>query len=298
MKLATTTGDFGRWTTTYEEILDLIRDAGFRYVDASISKRICANPDWRDEAKRVRDYAEELGLQFVQAHSPGGNALRLDKQDELTEITIRSIEICQVLGIPQTVVHAGYRSDLDRDGFYKENLAFYRRLFPAMEKTGVNVLIENTTKANLGENYYFYTGEQMVDFLRYANHPLLHAVWDTGHGNVEGNQYEQLVTLGKELCGIHVHDNSGRGDEHTLPYFGTMNMDDLMHGLLDANYQGCFTFEAICPLRQSTSHQGKRREFPQDTRLLEPTLEMQIDVERLLYTIGKHCLSAYGVFEE
>jgi hypothetical protein len=38
--------------------------------------------------------------------------------------------------------------------------------------------------------------------------------------------------------------------------------------------------------------------FERDIRLLEPTLEMQIDVERLLYTIGKHCLTSYGVFEE
>lgn len=298
MKLATTTGDFGRWATTYEEILDLIRNAGFRYVDASISKRICADPDWRDEAKRIRDHAEKLGVQFVQAHSPGGNALRLDKQDELTEITNRSIEICQILGVPQTVVHAGFRQELDKNGFYKENLAFYRRLFPIMEKTGVHVLIENSTRANLGEAYYFYTGEQMADFLHYADHPLLHALWDTGHGNVEGEQYAHLMALGKELYGIHVHDNNGRADEHTLPYFGTLNMDDLMHGLLDANYQGCFTFEAIRPLRPSDSHHGKRREFPQDMRLSEPTLEMQIGVERLLYTIGKCCLNAYGVFEE
>ena len=298
MKLATSTSDFGRWGVTYEDLVKLIHDAGFRYVDIVINRRICDSPDGLEEAKRIRDYAEKLGMKFVQAHSPEGNPLSPEKQDRMVQLTNRSIEICEILGVPQTVVHAGWKKDIGEEEYFKENLDFYKQLYPMMEKTGVNVLIENSTRKNLGSYYYFYTGKQMVDFLKYANHPLLHAVWDTGHGNPEGNQYEHLVALGEELYGLHVHDNSGEGDEHIIPYLGTLNMDDVMNGLLDANYKGCFTFEAVATLRQSGSRHGKRHVFERDTRLLEPTLEMQMDLERLLYTIGKHCLSAYGVFEE
>lgn len=298
MKLATTTSDFGRWADTYEKLISFIHEVGFRYVDMGISKRFCECADWMDEAKRIREHAEKLDMKFVQAHSPGGNPLRVDQRDHLIEITNRSIEICEILGIPQTVVHSGWRRHIGKEEFFKENFAFYQHLFPVMERTEVNVLIENTTTKNLGDCYYFLTGNQMVDFLKYVNHPLLHAVWDTGHGNLEGSQYEQLTALGTELYGIHVHDNSGHGDEHTLPYFGTLNMDDVMHGLIDAGYQGYFTFEAIAALRKSCSAHGVRHVFEHDTRLLEPTLDMQMDVERLLYTIGKHCLSSYGVYEE
>ena len=35
-----------------------------------------------------------------------------------------------------------------------------------------------------------------------------------------------------------------------------------------------------------------------DTRLADPTPEMQIDMERLLYHIGRHALTAYNCFEE
>ena len=38
--------------------------------------------------------------------------------------------------------------------------------------------------------------------------------------------------------------------------------------------------------------------FEKDTRLLEPTAEMEVAAERLLYTIGKCALEAYGIFEE
>jgi hypothetical protein len=83
-----------------------------------------------------------------------------------------------------------------------------------------------------------------------------------------------------------------------MPYFGTLNMDDVMNGLIDSGYQGYFTFEVVAALRKSGSRHGKRHTFERDTRLLEPTMEMQMDLERLMYTIGKHCLTSYGMFEE
>lgn len=298
MKIATTTADFGRWAATYEEIVKMIHDAGFRYIDIGINRRICDSPEGLEEAKRIRDYAESIGMKFIQAHSPEGNPLSPEKQERMVQLTNRSIEICKILGVTQTVVHAGWKKDIGEEQYFKENLDFYKQLYPAMEKYDVNVLIENSSTKNLGEYTYFFTGKQMVEFLQYANHPLLHAVWDTGHGNTEGGQYEHLVTLGKELYGVHIHDNSGCGDEHIIPYLGTLNMDDVMNGLIDASYQGYFTFEASHSLRASGSRYGKRHVFERDTRLLEPSFEMQMDLERLLYTIGKHCLTSYGVFEE
>jgi len=299
MKLATTTSDFAPYVT-YEECIKLIHDVGFRYIDFGMGdRRYYTSQNWKDEVKRMRDYAESLDMKFVQMHSPEGNPLDLKRRDDLVELTNRSIEVCEIMGISQTVVHSGWQEGISKDEFYEKNLEFYQSLFPTMEKTGVNVLIENTSSKNIPPEkyYYFLTGQQMVDFLQYAHHPLLHAVWDTGHANTEGNQYEQIKALGKELYGLHVHDNSGRGDEHILPYMGTVNMDDVMNGLIDIGYEGYFTFEASSALRYSKSGQGRRHVFEQDKRLLEPTLEMQIDMERLMYTIGKYCLSAYGVFE-
>ena len=298
MKLATTTADFCTWGAEYEESVRLIYEAGFRYIDINITRRICDSENGLEEAKRLREFAERLGMKFIQAHSPEGNPLASEQQERLLELTNRSLEICKILGVPQTVVHAGWKKGIEKDQYFEENLDFYRRLYPKMEDTGVSVLIENSSTKNLGNYFYFFTAKQMVDFLEYANHPLLHAVWDTGHGNTEGGQYEQLTTLGKELYGLHIHDNTGRGDEHIMPYFGTLNMDDVMNGLIDSGYQGYFTFEAVATLRKSGSRHGQRNVFQHDVRLLEPTIGMQMDLERLMYTIGKYCLSSYGVFEE
>ena len=298
MKLATTTDDFTIWGASYEESIRLIHGAGFKHIDISLNAAICESPTYLEDAKRLREYAEKLGVEFVQAHSPDGNAFEKEKLERLITMTNHSFEICEILGIPHTVVHSGWKNDCSRDEYHSGNLKFYERLYPTMEKTGVSALIENTTSKNISrDTYCFFDADQMLDFLKEANHPLMHAVWDTGHGNTEGNQYEQLVTLGQELYGIHVHDNTEHGDEHLIPFLGTLNMDDLINGLIDANYQGCFTFEAIATLRKANSRHGKRHIFEREKRLLNPTIEMQIDLERLLYTIGKHCLEAYKLFE-
>ncbi len=305
MKLATTTGDF-RDCDYYKQI-QLLHDAGFRYIDLSMYSPMKDDPlllreDWREAANKLRVLATSRGMTFVQAHSPAGNPLDEEKLDELVAITVRSIEVCGALGIPNIVVHAGWErdkaKDVGKEEYFERNRAFFRRLFPAMEVNGVNVLVENSTRANMGTRYYLYTGADMRAFIEYVDHPLFHGCWDTGHGNCEGGQYDQLVALGEHLYGVHINDNRGERDEHLLPFFGTLNMDDVMHGLLDAGYKGVFTFEASSSLRPAKYWLGKRRPFGRDTRLAEPALFMQEELERLLYRMGVYILKSYDCFEE
>ena len=83
MKIATTTGDFGFWCPTNEERIRELYRAGFRYIDLSMYSFTPESPymqeNWRDEVQKLKDLAEELGMQFVQAHSQGGNPLSEDK---------------------------------------------------------------------------------------------------------------------------------------------------------------------------------------------------------------------------
>ena len=72
---------------------------------------------WKDEVNKIKNLAQELGMEFVQAHSQGGNPLSDDKEhvDFLLKATIRSIEICEMLGIKNTVVHNGEKEGLTKD---------------------------------------------------------------------------------------------------------------------------------------------------------------------------------------
>ena len=305
MKLATTTGDFDRFLKTHQERIDAVMDAGFRYIDLNMytineNDELLISDHWDRNAKTILENTQKRGGTFVQAHSPSGNPLseNTTAADDLVKATIRAIDVCGVLGIPNIVVHAGMYNGIGKEESFEKNKDFFRKLFPAMERNNVNVLCENSTKKNMGNMYFTNTGADMREFVEYVDHPLFHACWDTGHGNCEGSQYTEITDLGKELYALHINDNSGRGDEHVLPYFGTMNLDEIMNALIDIQYNGYFTFESSSSLRPSHYWLGNRKEFEKDSRLAHPQLFMQKQLEKLLYDMGVYILEQYHCFEE
>lgn len=305
MKLATTTGDFHGFCDTYLDRIRYVHEAGFKYIDLSMytitesDELFCGN-GWCDEVKRIKEYADENGICFVQAHSPDTNFYNGEQAyREAVDKTVRSIEICGMLGIKSTVVHSGYKvGNWDKELWFAENREFCKRLFYSMEKWNVNVLCENTTKANMNGGYFLLDGSDMSDFVKYVDHPLFHACWDTGHANIEGAQYDHIMAIGDDLYALHINDNRGVQDEHIIPYCGTVNMDEIMHALLDIGYNGAFTFEASALLRPNNCWLGARRSFDADTRLAEPRLFMQEQIEKFMYSVGEYILKSYNCFEE
>lgn len=304
MKIATTTGDFKRFCKNDSERIEELYRAGFRYIDLSMYDFTPQSPymseNWRDEVEKIRKTAERLGMKFVQAHSQGGNPLSEDKShtDFLLAATVRSIEICEFLGIKNTVVHNGYMPKISKDEWFERNKAFYSELFPVMERCGVNVLCENSTKANMRDMYFINSGRDMLEFIRYVDHPQIHACWDTGHANCEGGQYDDIITLGKELYAIHYNDNRGFSDEHILPFFGTLNHDEVMTALTDIGFDGYFTLECDSSLRFSDCWLGGRRKFEKSSHLAEPQLFMQRKIERLAYEAAEYILKGYSMLEQ
>ena len=259
--------------------------------------------DWRDSVLRLKECADLLGMTFVQAHSQGGNPLSDDPKhvDFLLKSTIRSIEICEVLGIKNTVLHNGVKAGLSKEEWFIANKPFLEKLFPTMERCSVNVLCENSTAANTKGNYFINSGKDMREFLDYINHPLIHGCWDTGHANCEGNQYDDILAVGDHLYAIHYNDNHGEKDEHIAPFMGTMNHDEVIKALIDINYSGYFTLESTNSLLKYNQWLNKRRRFRDDDpnlKLREPQLFMQRHIEALMYDTAQWMLSEYGVFEE
>lgn len=297
MKLATTTSDFGAYGLTQQETVDCICQAGFRYIDYNFGldynrRNGAYSDDWQQHLADVKQRAEAQGASFVQAHAPMGKPiLRGDYHTQFVNDTIRSIEGCALLGIPNLVVHSGYEQDISKEECFERNRDFYLELMPAAEKTGVNILLENFNKMNIEGMYWVDNAKDQRAMIDYIDHPMLHACWDTGHGNMqETPQDEALRTLGHHVYALHVQDNLGNDDHHLAPFCGSLSIDSLMHGLIDIGYKGCFTFEAtnffLAP--------GKRRPFEADQRMIKPPLALRIKAESMLLDIGKIVLDAYG----
>lgn len=302
MKLATTIGEVYAFSKSPAEAVRHYEGTGFRNLDYSFYS-VARNPDhpllgdsWKDQILEAKAAAEELGFSFVQAHSPDC-AIRGEKAVLGLKATIRSIEACGLLGIKNMVIHSGFFSEIkypdDQLAYFEANEPFMRALIPAMEENNVSILFENTTIKHCKDNLYFpIYGKDLCDFVRFMDHPLFGAAWDIGHAHMDGiDHYTEIMTMGKTLKAIHVHDNDGTKDRHLAPFLGTADYDSLMRGLIESGYEGYFTFESDSFFRAGTraGNGGPLARLPLSIK--KASLSM-------LHLIGKEILSAYDVYEE
>ena len=94
----------------------------------------------------------------------------------------------------------------------------------------------------------------MIDELNaYAGEELFGFCFDVGHANILGkNLYQAVLTMGKRLKILHIHDNDGVSDLHTMPYtfarswFGSStDWDSFLKGLREIGYEGVLNFEVF-----------------------------------------------------
>lgn len=311
MKLANTIGSVYNYTTSPADAVRLHADTGFRHLDFSFydfykKGHPFLSDDWMAQIKDAEKAAQQSGFDFVQGHAPGANFMDDNTDPENTFLSIvRSIEASDYLGIRNLVIHTGSCANIlypnGRGAYFRRNREYLERLVPYLEKFNVNLLVENSAEKNMGNRYFLMTAQEMVDFVREFDHPLVHICWDVGHANMRGtNPYTDITTLGSELYALHIQDNYGVNDDHTAPFMGTLNIDAVMQGLQDIGYNGYFTFEADNILRPMKAWPHKRRVFdlPRESRLQQPSAELIKETLCLLYSIGKHILTQYDCMEE
>lgn len=317
MKLSTSTGDFNGYVESVADKVRQYKDTKFKYINLEQTREptvsILSDPGegWRQLAEDWGEAAVEAGVTYVVSHAPCVDAFE-QLTDEHYEVTLRairrSIEICHMLGIKRTVVHASSNANFGADEFYQANKRFYADLFDLMEKYDITVMVENMHKRPC---YAFSTGAEMRRFLDEVDHPLLAACWDTAHANrnqqaKDLGQYQNIVALGDRLKGLHISDNFGNvGHHHTWPFAGAINFDQVMQGLLDVNYDGYFNFEASYTILHHTDkpynpYCRKEWEYKGEivTKLYDPPIEIKKKAVDLLYDIGQYMLETYNCFEE
>lgn len=298
MKLATTTGDYSAYEISQIEALEHIRQAGFRYADYSFELDYCRRngvyaEDSEAYIENVFMASDRIGIKLVQAHAPMGSPISDD--GSLLANTMRCVDACGAWGIKNLVVHSGYAKGLSKEETFEKNKAFFLPLIERAERYGVNILVENFNKMGPDGLYWIDNAQDLLYMINYVNHPLFHAVWDVGHGNMqEMPQDEALKMLGEHVCALHIQDNMGDRDTHLVPFLGSLNMDSVMNGLIDIGYNGYFTFEVGSFFAPAKT----RRKFLRDNRLLSAPIELRDSFERYLFDLGMCILKKYDCYEE
>lgn len=301
MKIATTIGEVRGYASSFADAVRMYEGTGFRHLDFQFYN-VLKDGDpfmtdaWRDMIEEVRDVAQALGFDFVQAHAPGCKICGGDTEREI-EATLRAIESCGMLGIENMVMHSGFLPGFkypdDMLSYCEANAPFFRALIPAMEKHGVHILFENTTEKHCrGGKFFPILGRDLNAMVDYMDHPLFGAAWDVGHANMDDIDHAaQIKEMGENLRAIHVHDNFGEKDIHLLPLMGTTDYDNLMQGLLDSGFDGYFTLEI-----KNNFFFERRARFTGP--LAHPPVEVKKAALQLQYAVAKAILEAYNAYEE
>lgn len=296
MRIATSTSSYEKvlWEKkphyTCEETLYALKAAGFCVLDMNYESYCrfdgpMIQEGWRDWCKRIRNLADELGLEISLAHA---HIINLNENGEIdewdNELMCRCIEGAGIMGVKWMTFHP---YSLDINGWYnrEKSMTFNIDVFSEHEKMcrplGVHLAIENLfTSTERRATRFGNDPQELIDLIDRLNKDKEEAYfgicWDTGHAHLNGiDQSAALTLIGKRLKTLHINDNHGMTDEHLAPYFGTIEWAPLMKTLSDIEFDGDFNYEIF------RFHGG----LPSDLQAL--TLEYTYKVAEYMLSISK-----------
>ena len=237
-----------------EKALGMIAAGGYDCVDFSLVGMVKDDDPWlrsdyRERAERIVGICKENRLAVGQAHAPWHFrwADEACARDIAIPRTIRSMEIAALLGAPVIVIHPLHHLRYREYGTLEleRNLAFYRQLQPYAERFGIQIALENMFQNDENgspcRDVYADAGEfsRALDLL--GDDSVFTACVDAGHCNLTKccTPAEMIRALGHDRVRVvHLHDNDGIRDSHTLPYLGNLDWDDVCAALRDIGYAG------------------------------------------------------------
>lgn len=242
-----------------EQAIRILKDAGFDCIDYSMDHMV--SPDsplnqlnYREYARNLRNLADEIGITFNQAHAP----FEFDwskpgmVDDVAIPTIIRCLEVASILGVENVVVHPlHYKNYIhNMEEVWQDNIRFYRQLIPYAHQYNVKIALENLFQFNRHGHVVHDVCSDPGRYIRameQLNDPCIVACVDVGHAFLVGDEPGDLIrALGHDrVKALHIHDNSGMIDTHTLPYLGSIDWDDVTKALAEIAYDGVFTFEAF-----------------------------------------------------
>lgn len=152
----------------------------------------------------------------------------------------KTLELCKEIGIEKLNVHAPRAF-----GFYRENkkevldllIKSLEELIKTSKTIGIGIMIENTPKEEIFFNDLKYV-------LAKVEHLGFHL--DVGHAFVEGGMrmvYKYIREFLPRTWHIHMHDNSGKKDEHLPIGRGKINYKNVVRLLKKYNYERTVSLE-------------------------------------------------------
>jgi len=252
---------YGCKEVPFEERYRLIKQAGFGGVYAW----------WNEEG--MDDYLAQpamiraTGLYLENIHAETGHASDFWEDTQagaaMYGYYLELIGECAQCGIPAFVIHVGCGGGY-LPPMSKVSVARLRRMIDMAERLGVNIAVEN--QCDPIKNIRVMEILELFDSTRFG------LCYDSGHGNhanSNGTGKELLRRFGHRLMALHLHDNDGTGDQHRLPFDGSIDWPALMRQIEALGYRGPTTLEMGGPYPELTAEEFLRLAYERAVKLHE-----------------------------
>jgi len=239
------TGCFHR--TNLLDCLEPIRSSGFSMIEVVFSP---THLDYKNgEAVRVAaERIGELGMEAYSFHAPFAPEIDISSPDEarrahaMREILI-AVEAAAVLGVHYFVIHPGpENADIPSR---EERLIRIENVVSVLNEVaircaelGIRCVLENKLPHLL-----FGNSNDIVWILAALETNQVGACLDTGHAFLAGDLYNLVYKLAPYLRMLHVHDNSGKYDDHLAPGDGGIDWQMFLRELIQIGFHGTMMLE-------------------------------------------------------
>lgn len=235
-----------------------IHDAGFNVMDLSLFEctgkgSSFASSSYREWAFKLKEFADNIGVVFSQCHSPIYNYYENDEHTKfLRKLSLRSLEICNILEIPWCVFHvtnvpSGEYIGDNKRVIRETNIKHFKKLCDIASDFNTGICCENLCKMYSKDGFthqYCTTSEEILSFLDAVDRDNLGICLDTGHAQLMDNNIPDMIrAFGSHLKVTHIHDVFPPIDTHLPPFLGTIDWKPIIEALKEIDYKGDFTFE-------------------------------------------------------
>lgn len=203
-----------------KERVKMIKDAGFDCVitcaDSRFNKqngtikkqvRMFKKADLKLSSLHARYNDSELRNFFLE--NKGGN--------KIEKSIIKDLKIAKKYGFSCVVVHL-------KEEFSEIGLDRIKRILKVCEKLNVPIAVENIDYQSL-----------FVKLFESIDNKYLKFCYDSGHNNFFDKEFNYLDKYSDKLICLHLHDNDGTDDLHTLNKYGNIEWEKIAKGLSKCN---------------------------------------------------------------
>ena len=226
---------------------------GFDALDFAFCIPGITDAGWEKHVECALAASEEFGIKYEVCHLPFNGKVATDPS-VIPEFNIKvhnGIDAAAMLGAEYAVVHPNTttikRIRFNEKEAFESVVSHLAPFVEHAERVGVKIVVENMRPVPMMYPYHRYCQEP-EELCAVADKLGTGICWDFGHANLAGfRQSEALAYVGSRLKLLHVNDNKGIDDDHLLPFHGSVDWRDAMHGLALAGYNGLFNYELHTP---------------------------------------------------